>query len=54
MLRFPDMGPLAYSVIGAVLGANAATLVIGVSGQAAIRALRRKRNPLRSPAPLAQ
>ena len=48
----PDMGPLAYSVLGSILGANAATLVVGISGQATLRTLRRKRSPLSSTTPL--
>jgi len=38
----PTMGPLAYAVIGAVVLANLATLVCGVTGQTVARMLRRR------------
>ena len=47
----PDMGPMAYAVVGAVLASNAVALVFGVLGQAAIRSFRRKRSLLTSPSP---
>ena len=39
----PDMGPTAYSVIGAVLAANGAALIWGAGGQTLVRRLRRRR-----------
>ena len=38
----PAMGPLAYAVIGAVILANLAILVCGVTGQTMARTLRRR------------
>ena len=50
----PDMGPIAYSILGAISCSNAAALVFGISGQAVVRTLRRKRSPLASPTPQIQ
>lgn len=47
----PTMGPLSYAVIGAVIVANLATLVCGVTGQTVARALRR-RNQLSPSSPV--
>ena len=47
----PDMGPMAYAVLGAVLCSNAATMFVAISGQAAVRAFRRRRRLLASPSP---
>lgn len=40
----PDMGPIAYSILGAVLVSNIVTLLLGVAGQMTVRILRRKRD----------
>ncbi len=41
----PRLGPIAYSVLGAVIFANTAALLFGVSGQGTLRALRRRQTP---------
>ena len=38
----PDLGPIAYSILGAVLFANTATLLLGIAGQTAHRVWRRR------------
>ena len=49
----PDMGPIAYSIIGAVIASNAATLLLGVTGQLTVRMWRRKRETPALPRPQA-
>ena len=45
----PEMGPISYAVLGAVIFSNAVTLLGGVAGQVAIRFLRRRQGTLSSP-----
>ena len=47
----PDMGPMAYAVLGAVLCSNVVTLLVAIPGQAAIRAFRRRHRLPASPSP---
>ena len=49
----PDLGPIAYSILGAVLFANATALVCGSVAQTATRLLRHRRNDIGSPRPQA-
>ncbi len=43
----PTMGPLAYAVTGAVILANLATLLLGVTGQTTARVFRRRKQESR-------
>ena len=45
----PDIGPIAYTVLGAVIGANLAAVPYSVIGQLVIRALRRPPRPVGAP-----
>ncbi len=45
----PTMGPIAWSVLGAILFSNGATLAGGIAGQTVSRALRRRRSSLGLP-----
>lgn len=49
----PDLGPIAYAILGAVLFANAATVLCGIAGQTVSRSLRHRRGNFGSPSPQA-
>ncbi len=50
----PDMGPIAYAVLGATVAANLAALIAGAGGQSILRAWRRRGQPTGLPRFLGQ
>lgn len=47
----PEMGPIAYAILGAVLASSGASLLCGVMGQGISRALRSRQGTTRVPIP---
>ena len=48
-----DMGPIAYTILGATLGASLAAALVGIAGRSVLRAWRRGHPGVGRPGPLA-